>query len=371
MEVVDKSKIQEYAKRNTSPKMPIEAKYVEAFLDSLMNSSKIQDAYTILRDEMQNGDAFVIYNSFFPTAVNLNREPYRSIIAYSMLKKDKRLFELISSSLFTGSVIEYHGTDLYTDISHYTDETPLRETDHGIYTDMQSGIIQMAFKNYYCNDPLPDGTGSEYQTTEEIEKADSDFTYIITLTKPARIQVLEFYVPWCFMTGTVDTLQTCGIDITDPYFSTPFKDEMSMNILSNMNTSELITCYRVVSMIIYHYEEGEYVSTDRPIDVEREVTITDSYVLFDYNLRTLASSSSSSSTEKDLIWGEITFKSNAGGEIYATADTYKPEEKYFEKYTPIMLRLFDNDPDGPCIAFEIQNDVCTKGAMFYLMEAAD
>ena len=367
MEIVDKSNIQAYAKRNTSPKMPIEAKYVEAFLDSLMNSTKIQEAYQILSDEMQNGDAFIIYNSFFPTAVNLNREPYRSIIAYSMLKKDKRLFELISASLFTGSVIEYHGTDLYTDISYSTDEVPTRYTDNGIYTDMKAGIIQIAFKNYYCDDPLEDGTGSEYQTIEELTAADSDFSYIITLTKPARVQVLEFFVPFCFMTGTVDKLLTCGIDINDPYFSTPFKDELSMNVLSNMDVSELIMCYRNVSMVIYQERDGEYIAIERPIEATREITVASSSVTFDYNLRVQASASSSTSTTKDLIWGEITFRSNAGGEIYATSEAYKPEEKYFEKYIPIMLRLED-DPESPCLAFEIQNGTATKGAMFYTME---
>ena len=121
MDIVDRTDIQEYAKRNTSPKMPIEAKYVEAFIDALMNSTKVQDVYEILSDHMQNGDTFVIYNSFFNIAKNVNREPFRSIIAYSMLKKDLRLFELISASIFTGSVIEYHGSDLYTEISTTTE----------------------------------------------------------------------------------------------------------------------------------------------------------------------------------------------------------------------------------------------------------
>lgn len=372
MDVVDRTLIQNYAKRNTSPKMPIESKYVEAFLDSLLNSTNVQEVYSILSDEMQNGDAFVIYNSFFPTARNLNREPYRSIVAYSMLKKDFRLFELISASLFTGSVTEYHGTDLYTNITYSTDEIPTVYTDAGAYTDMSPGIIQMGFKNYFCDDPLEDGTGSEYQTLAELYSADDDFAYIITLTKPARVQVLEFYVPWCFMTGDAKTKLTCGINLNDPYLSMPFGDELSINILSNMNLSELITCYATATMVVYQTIAGELIAIDKPIEYERTIKITQNYVFFDYDFRCQSTESSSEESDDDsIVWGEITLKSNAGGKIYAKETKFKPDEEYFEKYNPIMLRLEDNNPDAPCLAFEIQNDTPTIGAMLYIREDAD
>lgn len=372
MDVVNRTFIQEYAKRNTSPKMPIEGKFVEAFLDSLLNSTSIQEAYTILSDEMQNGDAFIIYNSFFPTARNLNREPYRSIIAYSMLKKDFRLFELISASLFTGSVTEYHGTDLYTNITYNTDEIPTVYTDAGAYTDMSPGIIQMGFKNYFCDDPLDDGTGSEYQTLDELYASDDDFAYIITLTKPARVQVLEFYVPWCFMSGDENNIYTCGINLSDPYLSMPFGDELSMNILSNMNVSELLACYSTATMVVYKIINDELVAVDKSIEYERTVKITQSFVYFDYDFRCQSSSDTTKDdSEENTIWGEITLKSNAGGKIYAKETAYKPDEEYYEKYNPIMLRLEDNNPDSPCLAFEIQNDTPTIGAMLYIREESD
>lgn len=367
MELVDKIDIQKYAKRNTSPNMPIEAKYVQAFIDALMNSTSVQEVYEILQSEMQNGDAYVIYSSYSINARNLNREPYRSIIAYAMLKKDFRLFELISASMFTGSVKEYHGSDLYNEFTKNTDESPIRYTDEGTYTDMNEGLIQIGFKNYYCNDPLPDGTGSEYQTTEELEHSLVDFDYIITLTKPARVEVLLFFVPFCFLSGDEDTVESCGIIIPSTPeeeelhpFSCPFGDELSMNIINNMTDRELAESYSQVSMYDYQY------NIDRDIISEKTVKIKSDEVIFDYEFRCQASSSSSEAgAKKDIIWGSIKILSAVGNKTYAETKSYKEDEEYFEKYKPIMLRLKDNDPTGPCLALEIVNDVPTIGALFY------
>lgn len=375
MELVDKTDLQKYAKRNTSPNMPIEAKYVQMFLDALLNSTSVQELYEILSSEMQNGDSYIIYNSYSTIAANVNREPYRSIIAYAMLKKDFRLFELISASLFTGSVQEYHGSDLYENFLKETDEKPLRYTDEGTYTDMNEGLIQIGFKNYYCDDPLPDGTGSEYQTVEELEKALADFDYIITLTKPARVEVLLFFVPFCFLSGDKDTLESVGIyipGIENPaIFSAPFGDELSMNIIDNMSDLELIESYTEVTM--YDYEHN----LNRDVISEKVSRITDDAIICDYDLRCQASSSSSEEgAVKDIIWGSIKIVSNAGSKTYALSKSYKDSEEYFEKYIPIMLRINDNDPDGPCLAMELQYNPSTgkyqgiTGALFYEREKA-
>lgn len=408
MELIDRVDIQKYAKRNTSPNMPIEAKYVQAFIDALMNSTSVQEVYDILQSEMQNGDAYVIYSSYSVNARNINKEPYRSIVAYAMLKKDFRLFELISASMFTGSVQEYHGSDLYNQLVKTTDEQPTRYTDEGTYTDMTEGLIQIGFKNYYCEDPLEDGTGSEWQTIEELNKALTDFDYIITLTKPARVQVLLFYVPWCYLSGDKDTILTCGIyrpGIENPdLFSCPFGDELSMNIIANMSNQELIESYNQVSM--YDYER----QMDLAITSDKTVKITSDAIFFDYDLRCQKSTSShyqytevfpvgyenpselewyenngtgsyilstdttvdSSKTyytrsvvTDDVIWGTIKIISNVGNRTYAETRTYKEGEEYFEKYKPIMLRLKDNDPTAPCLALEVEHGTPTVGAMFY------
>lgn len=408
MELVDKVDIQKYAKRNTSPNMPIEAKYVQAFIDALMNSTNIQDVYDFLRAEMQNGDSYVIFSSYGINARNINKEPYRSIIAYAMLKKDIRLFELISASMFTGSIQEYHGSDLYSEFTRNTDESPIKYTDEGTYTDMTEGLIQIGFKNYYCNNPLPDGTGSEYQTIAELQKALIDFDYIITLTKPARVEVLLFYIPWCYLSGDDKTIISCGIErpeIEDESrFSCPFGDELSMNILANMSDRELIESYSQVSMYDYVHD------IDRDISVEKKSKIEDDCIVCDYTFKCQSSSKEDdfyvkvtpvgdenpselkwyeyNSLEekyiltpdttviegkiyyqktKDSIWGSIKLLSNAGNKTYAESKSYKDGEEYYEKYIPIMLRIND-DPNSPCIAFEIENGTPTIGALFYTRE---
>lgn len=358
-ELVDKTKIQQYSIKNTSPQMPIEAKYVYAFVDSILNSTSIKDVYQMLSDELQNGNTFVIFNSFFGNAKNVNKEPYRSIIAYSMLKKDFRLFELISASMFTGSVMEYHGSDLYAESAFNTDEIPIKFTDSGIFTDMGKGEILIGFKNWYCPDPLPDGTGSEYQTIDELNAALDDFDNIITLTKPARVQILLFFVRYCYLSGDATTIESCGIDRNDENFLCPFGDTISMNILSNMSEQELKNLYKEVSMYDYTY------NLDRGIDVDRIVRTEPGFIRYDYDLRCMASSSSEESDEKNMIWGTIKILSNAGSKSYARKFEYKEDEQYFEKYNPIMLRINDDDPDGPCLALEVDNGVGTIGALFY------
>lgn len=364
MELVNKVDIQKYAKRNTSSNMPIEAKYVQAFIDALMNSTSLQELYEILQSETQNGDSYLIYNSYGINARNINKEPYRSIVAYAMLKKDFRLFQLISASMFTGSVKEYHGSDLYNEFIKNTDETPLHYTDEGTYTDMNEGLIQIGFKNYYCDDPLPDGTGSEYQTTEELNKSLTDFDYIITLTKPARVEVLLFFVPYCFLSGDDKTILSCGIERSDDpvIFSCPFGDETSMSILDNMSDRELISSYSQVSMYDYKYD------IDRDVSADKTVTIGPDFIMFDYDIRCQASSSSTDpSARKDIIWGSIKIISNVGNRTYAESKSYKSDEEFFEKYIPIMLRISD-DPNAPCLPYEIDNHVGTIGALFYTRE---
>ena len=68
MNIVDKTDILNYAQRNTSPKMPIEQKYVYAFLDALLNSKSVQELYQILSDEMQNGthSSYLILSGTLP-----------------------------------------------------------------------------------------------------------------------------------------------------------------------------------------------------------------------------------------------------------------------------------------------------------------
>lgn len=114
--------VQEYAKRTTSYKYPIEAKYVNAFICSLINSKAMISAYDVLKSQMWNDDNFNLFISYWEGIGEFNKEPYRSIISYSMMKKDEFLFKTISSLFFTGRMDIIYSLDFSKKSMEYTDE---------------------------------------------------------------------------------------------------------------------------------------------------------------------------------------------------------------------------------------------------------
>lgn len=357
--IFDGNEIQLYAKKNTSPKFPIEEKYVNAFLQSLLNSSFVKEKYKILRDEMWNGNSYIFYNSFWRDANIVNKEPNRSIVAYAMLKKDFRLFELMSASLFTGTVEEYHGSDLYKDLVKTTDERPVKYTDSGAYTDMQEGFIQIGFKNIFCDDPLPDGTGSEFQTLEELTEASKDFEVMATMCKPARVIFLLFYQRYCFISGNKETVNTCGINMDEEFYS-PFgggSENTGVDVLNAMSEEELLKCYLECSMKV---GDGQ-----RILETEREVIKTKDpdVITFRYTFKT---------QEVDgITWGKITILPSVATLTYVRERKWKEGENHSQKMVPVALYIRDtSDPDMPAdavLAFSVSEDIA---GMFYEREKA-
>lgn len=362
--IFDGNEIQIYAKKNTSPKFPIEEKYVNAFLQSLLNSSFVKEKYKILRDEMWNGNSFLFYNSFWRDANVVNKEPNRSIVAYAMLKKDFRLFELMSASLFTGTVEEYHGADLYKDLVKTTDERPLKYTDSGAYTDMQEGLVQIGFKNIFCDDPLPDGTGSEFQTLEELVEATKDFEVMATMCKPARVIFLLFYQRYCFISGNRETVNTCGIN-TDEEFYSPFgggSENTGVEVLNNMSEEELLRCYLECSM-----KAGD---KQLILETEREVIKTKDpdVITFRYTFKTQQVKIG----DEYITWGKITILPSVATMTYVREWKWKEGENHSQKMVPVMLRIRDPDPEHPelwdaVLAFSVSDDIA---GMFYEREKA-
>ena len=356
--LVDRMAIQNYASKNTSLRMPIEKKYLQAYVDAMLNSSDLLELFDMLAETMHNGDTFTIFNSFDGTARILNMEPFRSIIAYAMLKKDLRLFEMISAALFTGTIAEYHGLELFSGAVKNTDEAPLKYTDSDIYTDMQEGIIQIGFKNIFSDSVLPDGTGSEYQTLQELYDALDIFDYIVTLTKPARVQVLVFYEPYCFLGGDADTVESINIDTADERFVSPFGDEDSFRVLNSMTESELLEQYKNVT-----YFDFNVMAKIEGLEFTRTVTKGDGFYMFSYDFRVKRQA------EDPEVWKYIQIQSNDSSKAYLPTKFYRSGTKYFEKYVPVLLRLNNNDPDGPVLAFQADADkVGTIGAMLYERE---
>ena len=223
--LVDRALIQNYAKRNTSPKMKIEQQYVQAYTDSLLNSKDVMALYRKLDDITCNGDQFNYFLSYWKESGRVNEYLMRAVTAWAMLKKDERLFWLLSWCLHTGYVRFYENTMLETDVAKTTDEVPLRTTDEGLYTDMDGLLgIKGTFPGFhcvFCDDPLPDGTGEEWQTLDVLWAMLQKGKRLITMTKPIRITLFLFYQRWCYIGGNDTQEDTCGIDRTKPFCS-PF-----------------------------------------------------------------------------------------------------------------------------------------------------
>jgi hypothetical protein len=123
-----------------------------------------------------------------------------------------------------------------------------------------------------------------------------------------------------------------------------------MDILYNLPDVELFELYSQVKM-----------SDDRSIEFERKVVFGDGFCLMSYDFRT----SSYIESGEEIVWANIQLNSSISSKTFIESRYYNSHEVYYERYIPIMLRLNDNDPDGPCLALRIENNVCTVGAMFY------
>ncbi|MBQ5794118.1 MAG: hypothetical protein IIW17_08885, partial [Clostridia bacterium] len=80
----------------TSPKMKIEQQYVQAYTDSLLNSKDVMALYRKLDDITCNGDQFNYFLSYWKESGRVNEYLMRAVTAWAMLKKDERLFWLLS-----------------------------------------------------------------------------------------------------------------------------------------------------------------------------------------------------------------------------------------------------------------------------------
>ena len=369
MEIFDKILIQKYSERNTSPKMPIERKYVYAFLDSMLNSSTLGEKWKLLMDEMQNGDAYVFFNSFWRDAKIVNKEPNRSVVAYSMLKKDMRLFELMSAAMFTGSVEEYRGSDLFRDVVKYTDEAPMKYTDAGSYTDVHEGTVQIGFKNLFCDDPfmwkyVPDYPGQnpqtipvgyEWQTLEEILKATTEFEVMATMCKPARVVFLLFMERWCFLSGNRNEMVSCGMEIV---YQSPFGPiaggaNTGMDVLDGMSDLEVMKCYDECSMKVVIGG----ISSEKEITWERTSKREAGFLTLSYEFKT--------QEVEGVTWGRIKIQPNVSDRMYVREIKYKEGEEHCQKMVPLMLSM--GDGSGNVLAFNLTDDIA---GMFYVREKA-
>ena len=119
--MTSRTDIQKYSRKNSSGKIPLEAKMIEAYVNSILNSTDVENSYELLREKVWNELKFFFFNSLWSSCAEYNKEPYRSLIAYSMLRKDVNLFDMILYKIFGGKGFAYHnagsniGSDIYFD----------------------------------------------------------------------------------------------------------------------------------------------------------------------------------------------------------------------------------------------------------------
>ena len=201
--MIDNSTIQEYAKKNTTAKIPLESKMVEAYVSALMNSNKLDDCYEELRQVVWNELRFFLFGSLWKYCNELNFEPYRSIIQYSLTRKDLNLFEMILERVFKGKgyLQQYLGTNLAgayfdttDDMNYKPDQSSKRDaypTDLDTTTDPIRGIVLEAYWLEYSSNT------TEYVTSDELDDTLRKFYKLLTVVKPARVNIFMFLEPYC------------------------------------------------------------------------------------------------------------------------------------------------------------------------------
>lgn len=339
-QLVDNSLIWEYARRNTSPKVPAEAKVAGAYLSSLLNSDKVISSYEVLSDIMRNGRQFTGFLSFWKDAGKVNTDVLRAITAYAMLRKDFGLFEMLFREFgFTGFIKEYENRlPMETEhITEVTDEDPLKHTDEGYQTDMDGLIgidkfLGIGFHCFFCDDAEEGGPGSEYQTLEELGKSLLTFKVFITMCKPARIGVFLIYRRYCYIGGTADELDATGIDM-DKWHSLIFgeddiartTDEDPLKHTDGSYVTDAIgnkEYYEMLEGMTMSEVEGLYAELEVKWDgkemyhwgtvVEREVIPGDGYVIIRFTvIRHIVQEGNERDfvTLSEKIWGEVTIRS--------------------------------------------------------------
>lgn len=285
MEIVNKELIKKYAERNTSPKFPLQKKIVNAFVDSILNSSKLEVPFSNLKNRMTNTNYLGIYNSYWPTVRELNSvDNYRYIIAYAMLKKDENLFKMISETLFTGTLSIFDDSDITLNVITITDRDPdnVDYTDQGSTTDAELGVSNLVYINDYSStDVIQDGKVI-IQGYEQFRKNMQDFEKLMTIVKPCYTQVFLINRPNIHIENDVSKCR-----FIKQFIQNPLTDEGSKTFLKNMDlttASYLFTSivfetnksytkvnrsFNEISPGIYHYSFHIFIdNTDNSIPVE-------------------------------------------------------------------------------------------------------
>lgn len=237
----------EYAHRNTPQFDPLFQKVVYAYLHAMLDSTEVQAALENLRAVMQPSPDFFLL-SFYedPDIVQFSDDYFRDILAYSMLRKDSLLYQMISDRFFTGDIGIFYGTDLARDYITETDPVPMRYSDNGLFTDQQPGAQVIVFMNYYSNDEEV-ASLLELQSEEEVDNASVRVEKLLKIVLPARCSSLLVKIPVLYISDTMFS----GIKTTAPSRN-PLQYDTFAEILNNASVTWLRSLWTVIG------DTGEY-----------------------------------------------------------------------------------------------------------------
>lgn len=270
--LVEADKIEKYAGKTTSPKIPEEAFIVSAFLksffvrESYSNSSEpgFIEAFDRIKENVQK---FLLLNSYGSNASEFADEPFYSILRYSLNKKDILLFQMIQEAFWhISSKIEiYINVNKALDDVRYTDlEAPEGRSDCeqwddklwyctdtlNLYTDMNNVNPNLDIPSFYVKDVFGSDVTEEekkkYVTESEYSEVYAKYARFISLVKPARYSILDNPIPLyafqfvsqkCWGTRNASTSYVSAIysvnSVSSPYSTLDMSSKSNLDKYSN------------------------------------------------------------------------------------------------------------------------------------------
>lgn len=313
--------ISEYAKRNTVPNQPIQKKIVQAYLESLLNSTNIQSIRRSINPSMiptlgqENKLAFL---NALSRDISLFQKPeLLRIISYSLGRKDLNLFEMISDTYFTGYVVEGSSSHVYGGYYPFTDMSLDEYTDTNTLSDMDTSTPIVNFYNKYYDSEeeynlFLEKVGcyldnSSIQSYDELTQGISDASKLLTITKPTRVNVSFINIPLIFV-GATELGDGHGFAYGITLDENPFDVGANLDVLKNIDPSAFIN---------YHSDVTSIQCIEDAIDTFF-LDVGDATIIarFCYTERVSRPQDSSGNDDPSKIWGKVSTTCSVGDTIF-------------------------------------------------------
>lgn len=277
------------AARSTSSKLPFEKKVMAVYMNSLINSTDIQDMLATLKTKTTLSKLFWLPQGVSEYAIQYMDYKYQSIIAYSHKKKNTKLFNMIAMAFFTGICYQFRSEEYLSRSVTETDPEAsdgFAYTDYGVITDAPTGMVYQVFiNNYVLGDTEIDGV----QTYDELLLALEKAKYFIEIVKPAHVNIRFTFSPYCKLGSSL-------INSTEQYstgatvISGPFTDSSLKTEMASLSDEKKQFLYNAVSP-----------SSIEILDGTLSRATTSSYI----HVKMILKTSIQPGTEPEDYWGDI------------------------------------------------------------------